>query len=71
MPQSEHFPYVHSNLIWEILFQYCESWSSQESQCQAIVNLGIPKAWLHEAMELGRLSLRRKFVGYQYAVIDF
>ncbi|KAM2215956.1 hypothetical protein ACFXTI_022499 [Malus domestica] len=71
MPQSEDFPYVHSNLIWEILFQYCESWSSQESQCQAIVNLGIPKAWLHEAMELRRLSLRRKFVGYQYAVIDF
>ncbi|XP_009362360.2 nuclear pore complex protein NUP96 [Pyrus x bretschneideri] len=50
MPQSEDFPYLHSNLIREILFQYCESWSSQESQRQAILDLGIPKAWLHEAM---------------------
>ncbi|CAL9006063.1 unnamed protein product [Prunus brigantina] len=50
MPHCEDFPYVHANLIQEILFQYCESWSSQESQRQAIENLGIPKAWLHEAM---------------------
>ncbi|KAK9923296.1 hypothetical protein M0R45_031724 [Rubus argutus] len=50
MPHCEDSPYLHTNLIREILFQYCDSWSSQISQRQFIENLGIPKAWLHEAM---------------------
>lgn len=50
MPYREDFPYLHANLIREILFQYCESWSSEESQRQFIENLGVPVAWLHEAM---------------------
>ncbi|PON79848.1 Peptidase [Parasponia andersonii] len=50
MPYREDFPYLQANLIREILFQYCESWSTQESQHQFIENLGVPVAWLHEAM---------------------
>lgn len=50
MPYREDFPYLQANLIREILFQYCESWSSQEHQCQFIENLGVPMTWLHEAM---------------------
>jgi nuclear pore complex protein Nup98-Nup96 len=50
MPYCEDFPYLHVNLIREILFQYCELWSSEESQTQFIENLGVPAAWLHEAM---------------------
>ncbi|XP_075666719.1 nuclear pore complex protein NUP96 [Castanea sativa] len=50
MPYREDFPYLHADLIREILFQYCESWSSEESQRQFIENLGVPAAWLHEAM---------------------
>jgi nuclear pore complex protein Nup98-Nup96 len=50
MPYREDFPYLHVNLIREILFQYCELWSSEESQSQFIENLGVPVAWLHEAM---------------------
>ncbi|PRQ56486.1 putative nuclear protein [Rosa chinensis] len=50
MTHCEDFPYLHANLIREILFQYCDSWSSQISQRQFIEDLGIPKAWLHEAM---------------------
>ncbi|GJT59290.1 nuclear pore complex protein NUP96-like protein isoform X1 [Tanacetum coccineum] len=39
-------------LTWalEILFQYCETWSAQKNQLQFIENLGIPSAWLHEAL---------------------
>lgn len=50
MPYREDFPYLQANLIREILFQYCESWSSQEHQRQFIENLGVPMPWLHEAM---------------------
>lgn len=52
MPYREDFPYLHANLIREILFQYCESWSSEESQRQFIEDLGIPVEWLHEAMAI-------------------
>lgn len=50
MPHHDDYPYLHANLIREILFQYCETWSSDESQRQFIENLDIPSAWLHEAM---------------------
>lgn len=50
MPYREDCPYLHVNLIREILFQYCETWSSDASQRQFIENLGVPMEWLHEAM---------------------
>ncbi|KAK2654299.1 hypothetical protein Ddye_014155 [Dipteronia dyeriana] len=45
-------PVERSMLIREILFQYCESLSSQESQHQFIEELGVPLEWLHEAMAI-------------------
>ncbi|XP_051136178.1 nuclear pore complex protein NUP96 [Andrographis paniculata] len=50
MPQREDYPFLQATTIREILFQYCEVWSSQDSQQKFIENLGIPSAWLHEAM---------------------
>lgn len=50
MPFRDDFPYLQATLIREILFQYCESWHSQELQRQFMEDLGIPLAWLHEAM---------------------
>ncbi|KMT15924.1 hypothetical protein BVRB_3g051110 [Beta vulgaris subsp. vulgaris] len=50
MPYREDFPYLHATVIREILFQYCDTWSSQEEQRKFIVELGIPSQWLHEAM---------------------
>ncbi|CAI0628318.1 unnamed protein product [Linum tenue] len=50
MPQCDDYPYLHATVIREILFQYCETWSSNESQYQFIQNLEIPSEWLHEAM---------------------
>ncbi|KAL5576099.1 hypothetical protein UlMin_017798 [Ulmus minor] len=50
MHYNKDFPYLQANLIREILFKYCESWSSQESQRQFIEDLGVPVAWLHEAL---------------------
>ncbi|WCJ40414.1 Nuclear pore complex protein NUP96 [Euphorbia peplus] len=50
MPYSEENPHLQATVIREILFQYCETWSSDESQRQFIENLDIPDAWLHEAM---------------------
>ncbi|CAI0405795.1 unnamed protein product [Linum tenue] len=50
MPQCDDYPYLHATVIREILFQYCETWSSDESQYQFIQNLEIPSEWLHEAM---------------------
>ncbi|KAK8618993.1 hypothetical protein V6N13_132963 [Hibiscus sabdariffa] len=50
MAYHDDYPYLQAILIREILFQYCESWSSQESQRQFIEDLGIPLQWLHEAM---------------------
>lgn len=50
LPYCHDYPYLHVNLIREILFQYCETWGSDTSQRQFIENLGIPLEWLHEAM---------------------
>ncbi|XP_028803122.1 nuclear pore complex protein NUP96 isoform X2 [Neltuma alba] len=52
MPHCEDYPYLHVNLIREILFQYCETWSSDASQRQFIEDLGVPIEWLHEAMAI-------------------
>ncbi|KAI3930681.1 hypothetical protein MKX01_037127 [Papaver californicum] len=50
MPYHEDYPYLQPNVIREILFRYCEFWSVQETQKKFIEDLGIPKAWLHEAL---------------------
>uniref|UniRef100_A0A2P2PI25 Uncharacterized protein MANES_04G104700 n=1 Tax=Rhizophora mucronata TaxID=61149 RepID=A0A2P2PI25_RHIMU len=50
MPHCDDYPYLHASLIREILFQYCETWNSDESQRQFIEELGVPLAWMHEAM---------------------
>lgn len=50
IPYREDYPYMHATIIREILFQYCQDWSSQESQREFIENLGIPSEWLHEAL---------------------
>ena len=50
LPLREDYPFLHANLIREILFQYCEVWSSDESQHQFIEDLGIPAEWMHEAL---------------------
>lgn len=50
IPYREDYPYMHATIIREILFQYCQDWSSQESQWEFIENLGIPSEWLHEAL---------------------
>ncbi|CAN1340661.1 Nuclear pore complex protein NUP96 [Linum perenne] len=50
MPQCDDYPHFHATVIREILFQYCETWSSDESQHQFIQDLEIPSEWLHEAM---------------------
>lgn len=50
MPFHEDFPHLHSTVIREILFQYCDTWSIQEEQRKFIEDLGVPSQWLHEAM---------------------
>ncbi|GAB2225398.1 hypothetical protein Droror1_Dr00006190 [Drosera rotundifolia] len=50
MPHREDTLYLHPRFIREILFQYCDVWSSQEEQHKFIEDLGVPSAWLHEAM---------------------
>ncbi|GAV72381.1 Nucleoporin2 domain-containing protein/Nup96 domain-containing protein [Cephalotus follicularis] len=50
MPHHDDYPHLQASLTREILFQYCESWSSEESQRQFIEDLGVPAAWIHEAM---------------------
>ncbi|GLU21993.1 hypothetical protein SLE2022_380960 [Rubroshorea leprosula] len=50
IPYCEDYPYLQATIIREILFQYCESWSSEESQRQFIQDLGVPLEWMHEAM---------------------
>ncbi|XXG61303.1 hypothetical protein AAC387_Pa04g2997 [Persea americana] len=52
MPYCSDFPFLHASIIREILFQYCESWSTQELQRQFIEDLGIPSAWMHEALAI-------------------
>ncbi|XP_022849973.1 nuclear pore complex protein NUP96 [Olea europaea var. sylvestris] len=50
MPHREDYPYLQATVIREILFQYCEVWSTNVLQRQFIEKLGIPLAWLHEAL---------------------
>ncbi|CAF2177600.1 nuclear pore complex protein NUP96 [Brassica rapa] len=50
IPYRKDQPYLHVIVIREILFQYCETWSSMESQRQFIKDLGIPSEWMHEAL---------------------
>ncbi|KAL9234180.1 hypothetical protein vseg_009079 [Gypsophila vaccaria] len=50
MPYREDFPYLHATVIREILYQYCETWSSSDEQTKFIEDLGVPSQWLHEAM---------------------
>ncbi|KAL3819154.1 hypothetical protein ACJIZ3_005059 [Penstemon smallii] len=52
MPHREDYPYLQTTVIREILFQYCEVWSLQDSQWKFIEDLGIPSAWLHEALAI-------------------
>ncbi|XP_071742668.1 nuclear pore complex protein NUP96 [Rutidosis leptorrhynchoides] len=52
MPHRDDYPCLQANVIREILFQYCETWSAQENQRQFIEDLGIPSAWLHEALAI-------------------
>ncbi|KAL1347456.1 hypothetical protein HN51_023539 [Arachis hypogaea] len=52
LPFREDCQFLHVNLIREILFQYCEIWSSDESQQQFIEDLGIPSEWIHEALAI-------------------
>lgn len=50
MPYRKECPDIHANIIKEILMQYCETWSSHEMQKQFIKDLGVPSAWMHEAL---------------------
>ncbi|KVH90316.1 hypothetical protein Ccrd_007693 [Cynara cardunculus var. scolymus] len=50
MPYRDDYPYLQARVIREILFRYCETWSAQEKQRQFIEELGVPSAWLHEAL---------------------
>lgn len=50
MPYRDDYPFLQANLIREILFQYCEFWSTQEKQRQFIEELGVPSAWMNEAL---------------------
>ncbi|KAF8080371.1 hypothetical protein N665_0951s0008 [Sinapis alba] len=50
IPYRKDHPYLHFIVIREILFQFCETWSSVESQRQFIKDLGIPSEWMHEAL---------------------
>ncbi|ERM94289.1 hypothetical protein AMTR_s00010p00231330 [Amborella trichopoda] len=50
MPQHDDHPHLHASIIREILFQYCEAWSSHEMQRKFIEDFGIPSAGMHEAL---------------------
>ncbi|KAI3670452.1 hypothetical protein L1987_53726 [Smallanthus sonchifolius] len=50
MSRCDDYPNLQASVIREILFQYCETWSAQENQRKFIVELGVPSAWLHEAL---------------------
>ncbi|XP_068638324.1 nuclear pore complex protein NUP96-like isoform X2 [Aristolochia californica] len=52
MPIRDDFPHIHSTVIREILFQYCECWSRNEIQHKFIEDLGVPSEWLHEALAI-------------------
>lgn len=50
MPFHKDYPHLQAKLIKEILFQYCELWSMEESHFRFIKDLGIPPEWMHEAL---------------------
>lgn len=50
MSYRDDFPNLQATVIREILFLYCEAWSSQELQIQFIEELGIPSSWMDEAL---------------------
>lgn len=52
MTHREEYPYLQTSVIREILFQYCEVWSTQDSQWRFIESLGVPSSWLHEALAI-------------------
>ncbi|KAJ8755418.1 hypothetical protein K2173_019216 [Erythroxylum novogranatense] len=52
MPYCDNYPHLHATLIREILFQYCETWNTDQSQRDFINELGVPSAWLHEALAI-------------------
>ncbi|KAK1394963.1 Suppressor of auxin resistance 3 [Heracleum sosnowskyi] len=52
IPYRADYPYLHATTIREILFMYCETWSSQEKQIQFIEELGIPPSWMDEALSV-------------------
>ncbi|XP_078444130.1 SUPPRESSOR OF AUXIN RESISTANCE 3 isoform X2 [Wolffia australiana] len=52
MPHSEDLPHVQAYLIKEILFRYCETWNKQAVQKQFIADLGVPSAWMDEALAI-------------------
>lgn len=57
---SEEITYDASfvKVVKEILNQYCEVWSTSDSQQQFLKDdLGIPLEWLHEALVSSRSSL--------------
>eukprot|EP01018_Ginkgo_biloba_P038069 Gb_29033 [translate_table: standard] len=58
IPPTPDYPLLHEKVIKEILCQYCETWSSVETQKQFIEELGIPTEWMHEAL-VSFLSLPR------------
>ena len=49
-------------VVKEILNQYCETWSTSDSQQQFLKDdLGIPLEWLHEALVSQKKNLHLKF----------
>ena len=58
IPHHKDYPYLQAMLIREILFQYCEDWSSDDSQRQFIQDLGVPSAWMHEALVSRSVSFK-------------
>lgn len=68
MPYREDYPYLQARVIREILFQYCETWSAQENQRQFIEELGIPSAWLHEALAIYHAYYRDSFKALEHYI---
>uniref|UniRef100_A0A0D9Z2Q9 Peptidase S59 domain-containing protein n=1 Tax=Oryza glumipatula TaxID=40148 RepID=A0A0D9Z2Q9_9ORYZ len=65
MPHLDDAPYIHEKLIREILSQYCESWSKDETQRVYIAELGIPVEWMHDA-----LALYNEYYGDQQSALE-
>ncbi|XP_006649480.1 nuclear pore complex protein NUP96 [Oryza brachyantha] len=65
MPHLDDAPYIHEKLIREILSQYCESWSKDETQRDYIAELGVPAEWMHEA-----LALYNEYYGDQQSALE-